>query len=54
MYVLAGLVIGALIGATRARRRGGNGLDQLQYAAVFGILLALAGLFVTIVLNRMA
>ncbi len=54
MAPLIGLAIGALTGATVAKRRGGNGLDMAQYAAGFGILFALIGLFVAIILARNA
>lgn len=53
MFVIAGLVGGALAGALLARKRGGKVLDMAQYAAGFGIAFALAGLFVTIILERM-
>lgn len=52
MIILSGLVFGALLGAGRARRRGGNGADIAQYATVHGILFALIGLFVTLALGR--
>jgi hypothetical protein len=52
MYVLAGIVIGAILGDWRARKRNGNGLDRAQYAAVHAIALALVGIFITIVINR--
>lgn len=54
MAPLIGLAFGAVIGATVARRKGGNGLDMAQYAAGFGILFALIGLFVAIILARNA
>lgn len=53
MIVIAGLVLGAIGGALRARRRGGKPLDQLQYAAGYGIAFGLLGMFVTIGLERM-
>lgn len=53
MIVLAGLVFGALTGASLARKRGGNRLDMAQYAAGFAIAFALVGLFVTIFVERM-
>jgi len=53
MIVLAGLVAGALIGALTARRRGGNRLDMAQYGAVWGIIGALAGLFLTIGIEKL-
>ena len=52
VIVLAGLVIGAAFGAGLARKRGGRGLDMLQYGAAFAIMLALIGLFLTIYLHR--
>jgi len=53
MFVIAGFVIGALLGARTALKRGGRRLDALQYAAGFGIALALLGLFVTLFADRM-
>ena len=52
MIVIGGLVFGIILGASIARRRGGRKLDALQYAAAFGILFTLIGLFVTIFLER--
>jgi hypothetical protein len=49
---LVGFVLGALLGALRARRRGGNRLDMAQYAAVFGIAFALLGVVVTVIIGR--
>ncbi len=53
MIIIAGLVIGAVYGARQAKRRGGRGLDALQYGAGYGILFSLGGLFLTIVIDRM-
>lgn len=53
MIVIAGMVLGALWGAFRAGKRGGNRLDIAQYAAVHAIIFGLAGLMVTITLARM-
>lgn len=52
VYVLAACVIGALIGAYRARRRGGKLADMLHYAAIHAIPLMLLALFITIYLDR--
>lgn len=49
---LGGLLIGAILGALAARRRGGTTPDILQWAAVGGIVLGLIGLFVAIFLAR--
>ncbi|MBY5973557.1 hypothetical protein KUV28_14445 [Ferrimonas balearica] len=52
MFVIAGLIIGAIFGALRAKRRGGNGKDVFQYGATHAILFALIGLFVTLFVHR--
>jgi len=53
MIVIAGFLLGAFWGGFLARRRGGHWLDILQYAASFGIALAIAALFLTVMLERM-
>ena len=53
MIVLAGAILGAFVGSYQARKNGGKPLDQLQYAAGFGIAFALLGLFLTIFIERM-
>ena len=53
MIIIAGILIGAGLGLSNARRRGGTGLDQLQYAAVGTIIGALLGIVVTIAIERM-
>jgi hypothetical protein len=52
MLVIAGLILGAVLGGVTAARRGGRPADIAQYAAVYAILLGLAGLFVTLALDR--
>ena len=52
IYPLAGLLIGAATGAIRARMRGGNALDMLQWGASFAIFFGLIGLFVLIFIER--
>jgi uncharacterized membrane protein len=52
IYPLAGLVIGAALGAIGARRRGGKPLDLLQWAAVGAIVGGLVGLFVLVFIER--
>ena len=53
MFVIAGLVLGAIGGGLSARRRGGKPADIAQYAAVYAILFGLLGLFLTLFLDRM-
>lgn len=53
MIVIGGFVLGAVIGAFTAWSRGGKPADMAQYAAGFGIALCVAGLFLTIFLERM-
>ena len=53
MIVVAGLVLGAGWGVLTAKKRGGNRADMAQYGAVGGILGGIAGLFVTIGLERL-
>jgi hypothetical protein len=54
MIFYAAIVIGALVGYIRATRRGGNMFDRLQYAAAHAIFLAIIGLFLTILIQRMS
>lgn len=52
IYPLAGLLFGAAFGAFRARARGGNRLDMLQWGAVMAILFGIIGMFVLIFIER--
>ena len=54
MFVLVGVLLGALIGAVIARKRKGRSLDILQYAVVYAMIFAVIGLFVTIIVHRLA
>ncbi len=53
MFVIGGLVLGAIGGGLTARQRGGKPADIVQYAAVYAIIFGLIGLFVTLFLDRM-
>lgn len=53
MIVIAALVAGAIFGVYAASRKGGNRLDKAQYGAVFAIIFALVGLFVTVAIDKM-
>ena len=52
IYPLSGLLIGAILGAIGARRRGGKRLDLLQWAAVGAIMGGIVGLFVLVFIER--
>lgn len=51
-YIAAGALVGALLGAGLARRRGGRPVDLLHYGAVLAIFCALIGLFVSVFVGR--
>lgn len=53
MLLALAFALGALIGWRRATSRGGDRLDQLQYAAVHGIALSLAVLGLWILAARL-
>lgn len=53
MFVILALFLGALLGALRARARGGSRFDIAQYAAAHGIALALLALFATVIWVRL-
>lgn len=52
MIVILSSLIGASLGAAMAKRRGGNGKDIAQYAAVLAMIGAVLGLFATIIVER--
>ena len=52
IFPLSGLLIGAILGAWRAKARGGKGKDMAQWAAVFAIIFGLIGLFILIFIER--
>lgn len=54
IYPLGGLVIGAVLGALAAKRRGGKPADLAQWAAVWAMIFGILGLILTLVLDRMA
>ncbi len=53
MILPVAFLLGAAIGWRRARRRGGDRLDQLQYAAAHGIVFTLAAVVLTILGQRL-
>jgi len=52
IYPLAGLLFGAILGALRAKLRGGTTFDLLQWGAVFAMLFGLIGLFILVFIER--
>jgi len=54
MIVIAGAILGIIIGIFRAKKRGGNGKDIAQHAVVYALLFMIIGLFITIFIHRMA
>ena len=53
MILIAALVIGALLGWTRASKLGGNRKDKLQYAVAHALAFSAIGLILTILIDRM-
>ncbi|MGR3591719.1 MAG: hypothetical protein ACU0B9_09895 [Limimaricola soesokkakensis] len=51
---LTGLVIGAILGAWRARRHGGGAADMAQWGAAHGVALGVVGLFLLLLVSRLA
>lgn len=54
MIVIAGTVLGAIIGALAARKRGGKPADIAQYATATAMIFAMVAMIATIVLHRLA
>jgi len=52
IYPLGGLFFGAVLGAFRARRRGGKAADMAQWAAVFAMIFGVIGMFIAVVITR--
>lgn len=52
MIVIAGLIVGIILGIVKAKRSGGTGMDMAQYAAAYGIAFCLLGVITTLLLTR--
>lgn len=52
IYPLAGLLLGAVIGAVRANAKEGNKKDIAQWAAVHAMIFGVLGMFVLIIIER--
>lgn len=54
MILLGSGVLGAILGVASARKRKGNRLDMAQYGAAYAIAFMILGLFLTLIIDRMA
>ena len=54
MIVLVAGVIGAVLGYMTAKKRNGKALDIAQYAAGYAIAFMILGLFLTLLVERLA
>lgn len=54
MIVIAALILGACIGWWRAARLGGARPDKMQYAAAHALGFTIGGIFLTVLLSRLA
>lgn len=52
MIVISGAILGALSGAMLAKKRKGNLMDIVQYAAGYAIFFSLLGLIATVILEK--
>ena len=52
MIIWGGGLLGAIIGALTARKRGGNRLDMAQYAAGFALCFMILGTITVVMLQR--
>ncbi len=53
MVVIGGILLGALLGALSARRRGGKPADLAQYATGFAVAFGLAAWILAIIFERL-
>ena len=53
MIVIAGAILGAILGALTAKRRNGTRADMWQYGAVYAIAFSLVGLILTIAIEKL-
>lgn len=52
MITIVAALVGIVLGAFTALRRGGKAMDALQYAAGYGIAFTLLGMLLTIIVDR--
>ncbi len=54
MIVIGLAILGAVIGGITAWRRNGNRKDIAQYAAGYGMAFLIVGMFLTVIIDRIA
>ena len=54
IFPLSGIIIGAILGVFRAKRRGGIFLDLLQWGVVNAIIFGVIGMLVLVIIERAA
>ena len=54
IFPLSGIIIGAIFGVFRAKRRGGVFLDLLQWGVVNAIIFGVIGMLVLVIIERAA
>ena len=54
MIIILAALLGAVLGALNAKRRGGSGLDMAQYAGTYALVFGIVALFVTVIIARMS
>ena len=54
MIVISFAIIGVLWGIFAARKRGGNRKDMAQYGAGYGMAFLICGMFLTVIVDRVA
>jgi len=52
IYPLSGLFFGAVLGAYRAKTKGGKPADMAQWAAVFAMIFGVIGMFIAVIITR--
>jgi len=53
MIVIAGAIVGAILGTLTAKKRGGTRADLWQYGTVYAIAFSLGGLILTIAIEKL-
>jgi len=54
IFPLMGMLLGAIYGVVRAKRRGGKTFDLIQWGVVNAIIFGVIGMFILVIIERMA